>query len=258
MSKDISTILSAWEFDPDEMPVRIVAGDDGRDKIQTRVDLGLLQMELDGRPDGGRPEGKESLLDALEARVAEATSSGSVTDFELDAPECAALMREGVQYYQRYLAAFHLERYDLVARDTARNLRLFEFVRRHATRPFDKLQFDQYRPYVTMMHARAKALQALALNDHAEAIGAVDAGIAAIRVFLEEYDQATREADCMELGFLLRWRRELERDRPVGPLQRLEQQLAVAVELEDFEEAALVRDQLRRLRGEGVAPGQPA
>ena len=41
-------------------------------------------------------------------------------------------MREGVQYYHRYLAAFHLQRYDLVARDTARNLRLFAFVVKHA------------------------------------------------------------------------------------------------------------------------------
>ena len=41
-------------------------------------------------------------------------------------------MREGVQYYHRYLAAFHLQRYDLVVRDTERNLRLFAFVVRHA------------------------------------------------------------------------------------------------------------------------------
>ena len=33
-----------------------------------RIDLGLLQMELDGRPDGQRPHGFESLLDYYEAR----------------------------------------------------------------------------------------------------------------------------------------------------------------------------------------------
>ena len=47
-------------------------------------------------------------------------------------------MREGLQYYHRYLSAFHLERYDLVARDTARNLRLFAFVVKHAARQRDK------------------------------------------------------------------------------------------------------------------------
>ena len=53
----------------------------------------------------------------------------------------------------------------------------------------------------------------------------------------------------MELGFLLRWRREVEAERPVGPVERLEQQLALAVALEEYEEAARLRDQLQRLKG---------
>ena len=138
-------------------------------------------------------------------------------------------MREGLQYYHRYLAAFHLQRYDLVGRDTERNLRLFAFVVRHATRQRDKVEFDQYRPYVTMMHTRALALQALNGNDHRAALALIDDGIEAIRSFLRDYDQADREAECAELGFLLRWRREVERDRPTGPVERLEQQLALAV-----------------------------
>ena len=48
MSKDITAILDGWDYEPDELQVRIVAGDDGRDKIQMRIDLGLIQMELDG------------------------------------------------------------------------------------------------------------------------------------------------------------------------------------------------------------------
>ena len=55
MSKDITAILDGWDYDPDELQVRIVAGDDGRDKLQMRIDLGLIQMELSGRPDGSRP-----------------------------------------------------------------------------------------------------------------------------------------------------------------------------------------------------------
>ena len=62
MSKDISAILGGWDYEADELQVRIVAGDDGRDKVQMRVDLGLIQLELSGRPDGTRPEGFDSLL----------------------------------------------------------------------------------------------------------------------------------------------------------------------------------------------------
>lgn len=251
MSKDITAILSGWEYEADELQVRIVAGDDGRDKIQMRADLGLLQMELTGRPDGLRPEGFESQLDLLEARATEAEAAGR--EFALETRACQALMREGFQYYHRYLAAFHLQRYDLVARDTERNLRLFAFVVRYAARQRDKIQFDQYRPYVTMMRSRALAHQALAVNDHAKALAAIDEGIADIRQFLRDYEQGDNEVECMELGFLLRWRREVESERPVGPVERLEQQLALAVALEEYEEAARLRDQLQRLKGSALA-----
>jgi hypothetical protein len=179
-------------------------------------------------------------------------------EFALDSAACAALMREGVQYYHRYLAAFHLQRYDMVARDTERNLRLFAFVVRHASRQRDKAEFDRYRPYVTMMRARALGSEALARDDHATALAEIDRGIEGIRQFLKDYDLDDNEAECMELGFLLRWRREIEGSRPVGPAERLEQQLNLAVKLEDYEEAARLRDQLHRLRGQQVASGPGA
>jgi hypothetical protein len=247
LSKDISSILAGWDYDPDDVQVRIVAGDDGDEKIQMRVDLGLIQMEMSGRPDGTRPGGHESLLEELEEKARAEEAVGA--DFVLESSTCAALMREGVQYYHRYLAAFHLQRFDLVARDTSRNLRLFAFVVRHAKRQRDKIQFDQYRPYVTMMNVRARASQALARDDHRKALALIDEGVAAVRQFLRDYDQADREAECGELGFLLRWRREVESQRPSGPVERLEQQLELAVAREAFEEAARLRDQIRRLRG---------
>ena len=70
MSKDITNLLNEWMYEPDEVMVRIVPGEDGRSKIQLRVDLGLLQMEMDGRPDGVRPEGCESWLDYYEQYAA--------------------------------------------------------------------------------------------------------------------------------------------------------------------------------------------
>ena len=36
---------------------RKIVGEDGKEKLQVRLDLGLLQMELNGRPDGERPHG---------------------------------------------------------------------------------------------------------------------------------------------------------------------------------------------------------
>jgi hypothetical protein len=254
VSQDVSPLLSGWDFDPEEIQVRMIKGDDGRDKIQMRVDLGLLQMELSGRPDGQKPHGFESLLDYYEAR--HHTASGAGKEFSLDQGACASLMREGLQFYHRYLSTFHLRRYDLVARDTARNLRLFAFVVRHATRQRDKIEFDQYRPYVTMMQTRALALQALSRSDFTTALKQVDDGISRIRDFLREYHQEEREAQCAELNLLLGLRREIEQDRPTGPLERLEQQLELAITLENYEEAARLRDQIQQLKNPKIKQGR--
>ncbi len=250
MSQDINSIIAGWDFIPNEIQVRIITGDDGKEKIQMRIDLGLLQMELSGRPDGERPHGFESLLDYHEAREHTAATAGK--SFDLDHEACVHLMREGLQYYQRYLSAFHLQKYELVSRDTERNLRLFAFVVQHAARQRDKIEFDQYRPYVTMMRARALALEALRHGDFSRALSEIDDGIDRIHQFLREYHQEGNESQCAELGFLIRWRREVENDRPTGPVERLEQQLELAIALENYEEAARVRDQIRQLKGQAV------
>jgi hypothetical protein len=246
VSQDIQGILDDWEFEPDGLQVRIITGDDGTEKIQMRFDLGLIQMELDGRPDGKRPGGFISLFDLHEAKAREALASGA--PFSLSAEDCAMLMREGLQYYHRYLSAFHLERFELVERDTERNLRLFAFVGRYASRQKDKREFDQYRPYVQMMYTRARASQSLKKGEHRAALKRIDEGIKAIRRFLVDYQAEDREDGCSELRSLVNWRREIERQRPRGPLERLEQQLELSVELEDYEEAARIRDQIRRLQ----------
>jgi hypothetical protein len=229
------------------MQVRIIRGDDGREKLQVRIDLGLMQLEMDGRPDGQRPGDRDSLLDLIEAEARRLAAEGQ--DFSLEPDVCAELMREGVQYYHRYVALFHLKRYDLVARDTERNLRLFAFVVRHATRPRDRLLFDQYRPYVLMMLTRAQALPLLDRGEHRKALEQIDAGIEGIRQFLADYEQTDRADQCQELGLLLAWRQQVEKDQPVGPVERLEHQLELAVDTENYEEAARLRDQIRRLRG---------
>jgi len=251
LSKDITPILNGWDHEPEEFQVRIVAGLDGRDKLQRRIELGVMQMELSGRPDGERPFGYESLLEYHEAKAL-ATKAPDV--YELDSDACGELMLEGVQYYHRYLAAYHISRADLVVRDTTRNLRLFAFAVKHAVDRSDKVQFDQYRPYVLMIRARALGAEAMARNDHLASLRYLDEGIEAIRAFLREYDQEEDEIQCRELSRLKRIRREVEQMRTLGPAERLEQQLELAVTHEKYEEAARIRDQIARLKGVSPAP----
>jgi hypothetical protein len=254
VSRDISYLLRQWPFESEEFQVRSIVGDGGRELIQVRLDLGLIQMELAGRPDGALPDGFESLLEKFTHLAEEATAKGQ--GYKLNHDDCALLMREGVQYYYRYYAAFHLKRFEVVIRDTERNLRLFDFVVEHATRKRDKLLFDQYRPYVTMMRSRAMAFQFLEKDDYRAALESVDEGIVAIRSFLRKYDHQEGETQCSELEFLLRWREELEKEKPKGPVDELRQQLDLAVSVEDYEEAAKLRDQIQRLETDGSSHGR--
>lgn len=257
MSKDISKAIDGWPFQPNEISVRLVEGDDDREKVQLRLDLGLLQMEVDGRPDGLRPYDCESLLDYFEAKQNKHDKANpDAAAFELEPDDCEPLLREGIQYYHRYLSFWHLERYDACARDTKRNLRLLSFVRKHARRDRDKLQFDRWRPYLLMMHARSLATPLLDGEDFDQAINLVDEGIAQIREFLDEYDQTEHADQCSELTQLITWREEIVKQQAddLGEteddqLVTLRTELQSAIDAEQFEEAARIRDEIHRLGG---------
>jgi hypothetical protein len=254
MSKDISKILNEWPYEADEVLVRLVPGEDGRRKLQLRVDLGILQMEMDGRPDGVKPEGCESWLDYYEQRQRTHDEFHPETPpFVLRPDDCARLWREGVQYYHRYLSFWHLDLYDLCARDTQRNLRLFAFVRAFAEEDRLKMQFDQWRPYVLMMHTRAMAMPMVLKKAYREAFRVIETGIESIREFLEEYNQGHRAEECVELVSLEHWRDELlaheeaaAAAEPKSKIQILRQKLERAIAAEEFEEAAKLRDDIRK------------
>jgi hypothetical protein len=257
VSRDITRILEGWDFEPDQVSVRIIIGEDGREKIQMRLDLGLMQMAVDGRPDGYRPEGCDSWLEYyIQRQQKQESANPDARPPMLESADCEKLLREGIQYYHRYLSFWHLKRYELCARDTNRNLKLFKFVRDHARHERDRRQFDQWRPYVTMMHTRAVATPLAEMGDFEAALKAIEAGISGIKRFLEEYEQGERAGQCVELSHLERWREELlaQNPRPAitqapDPLTQLRERLAVAIAEERFEEAAQIRDEIRRLPG---------
>jgi hypothetical protein len=258
MSNDISSLLNEWIFEPDDILVRTLTGDDGRNKIQLRVDLGILQMEMDGRPDGLRPEGFESWLDFFEHQSLKHDENyPDGPSLELSVEECANLWRESVQYYHRYLSFWHLGMYELCSRDTARNLRLFSFVRSHVTDDRLKIQFDQWRPYSIMMHTRSVATPLLNEKAFTDGLRVIESGIDAVRDFLEEYNQTQKADECVELVGLERWRNEIisQEEQAVATLPKskivlLRRKLEEAVADEQFEEAARLRDEIRDLSEE--------
>ena len=91
VNRDIREILDSWEFDPEKVNARWIEGEDGKRKIQLRLDLGVLQMEMTGRPDGKRPEGYASLVHKY--RAIEKKSDFEIPDIKLGAKECMLLQK---------------------------------------------------------------------------------------------------------------------------------------------------------------------
>jgi hypothetical protein len=266
VSQDIDPILRDWPYRPDEVTVRLIDGDEGRRKIQLRLDLGVLQLEIDGRPDGRRIHDCDSWFEYHQRRQREHDAAHpDDAPYLLEPEDCAELLREGVQYYHRYICFWHLQRYELCARDTLRNLRLFAFVREHARNDRDKLQFDQWRPYVTMMHARAVATPLVELEQWDAAAGVLDAGIRGIERFLEDYDQSEKAQQVGELQFLRQWKEEIvsriespgdteAETRTAAPTAitdraaELRSKLKRAIIEERYEDAARLRDEIDHLK----------
>ena len=206
MSQDIRPILAGWEFDPDRVQVRIIAGDDGPEKIQMRIDLGLMQMEVERPARRRAAAGLRVAAGVLRGREHAGGRRGRRRS-RSGRKSARCLMREGLQYYHRYLSAFHLERYDW-SRGTPRGTSdSSPSSVKHAVRQRDRIEFDRYRPYVEMMHHRARASQALRAGRSPRGARARSTtGIKAIRRFLADYRQEDHEGECSELQFLLQWR----------------------------------------------------
>ncbi len=244
-SKDITPVLKSWEYEAGTINVRKVSGIDGSPKLQMRLDLGLLQMEMDGRPDGDKPHGRESLLDFYEEQLRDHTrKTGTEMGFQLTSEQCQALREEAVMYYHRYLSLFVLEEFSGVVRDTDRNLRVLDICGKFATDEQDRLILEQYRPYITMMNARAAASIHVEAKRFGDALKAVDDGMEKIRDFYERFGQEEAFAKSSEARVLKRLSRDIQRKLPVDPVERLRRRLDRAVREERYEDAAKLRDEI--------------
>jgi len=248
-SHDLRRILAGWEYEPNQITVRKIMGDDGTVKIQMRLDLGVLQMEVSGRPDGTRPHGLESLLAYHEHRLADYLDrNGTDLGFELTPEECQALREEAVQYYHRYLAEFVLEDFQGVERDTARNLRVLDLCRGYARDEQDRGMLEQYRPYLIMMNTRAQVHLALRKGSFKHALGLVDAGLTRINDVLLEAGQEELFQEATEVAILQSLRQEIAARLPADPMQKLQDDLQRAVDEERYEDAIVLRERMEAMR----------
>ncbi|MEA3188749.1 MAG: hypothetical protein QOD99_2579, partial [Chthoniobacter sp.] len=223
MSLDLNDLLRDWPHEPGQIKVRKILGGDGKEKIQLRIDLGLIQMEIHGRPDGTRPHGYESLLAYHRAMAKEKEDLNET--YTLSQDDCSDLQQEGIQYYHRYISLFQLNDFPSVVRDTQRNLDLFNFVLEHAEREELATSFEQFRPYVIMMNTRAKASIELEREDFVAAVRQIERGREKIVDVFSERNTPEALGSSPEIAFLDEWLEEVRAKRPLSKLEIMQREM---------------------------------
>jgi len=251
MAEDITRILKSWPYNP-ENSIRKIINPEGTEKIQVRVDQGafqgILQMELDGRPDGTRPHNKSFALDFYKESLQNFISEKETAEgFSLSQKMCKELFDESRRLYERYVFLLQIQDYDRVIRDTERNMDVFRFVNRYARRQDDRLNLEKWWPYILRIHAVARVMIAAQDEDYDSALKIID-GVRDKLLNLEEMDaEEFRLERKRSLQALEELADELASKRPLSLLEKLRQDLDEAVEEEDFEKAAEIRDRIQEL-----------
>ncbi|MCC7085311.1 MAG: UvrB/UvrC motif-containing protein [Pirellulales bacterium] len=235
--KDIDNLLANWPYQPGDVMARVVKASDGREVLQMRIDLGVMQLEVDGRPDGARPQGAETYFDYLLSLV---IHKGD--DFVLTVEQCAEADREFVQFYHRRICWLTLRRFRKAVKDADHTLGFMDFAKQHSPDEEWTLSHEQYRPFVLFHRIQAAALAVLEDQGPEAAIGEINRGLDRFRSLFEEYDAGERFDDDELVKRLVELQDSLRNHYKVG--RTLDEQLADAVAAEQYELAAKLRDKI--------------
>ncbi len=257
MGRDLTAMLHEWPYDPDQT-MRIIVAEDGRSVLQVRLPLGIEQYELTGRPDGSRPFDRESVVAEMHDRLQTYRElHGTDADFELSHDDCVLLQNEGVLYYYRYLLLFQLNDFVRVTADTEHNLQVCALLESYCESEEDRNAVLQYKPYILRMNAMARAMASVHehMKEAAEQIlnGAIDE----IEAMEELESPAFQFERIRSLNYLRSALKQIDERQSTGPdsagpestnpRERLESELEKAIEDEEYEKAAQLRDQIRKL-----------
>jgi hypothetical protein len=198
---DLREFLSSWPYAPDHN-VRLESGNNGRPILLVRQPMGLEQYEVDGRPDGQRPHGMESAFAFQLDRLATAKRADAEEAFRLSAGDCTDLLNEGTIYYYRFVNFFRVQEWAGAERDTARTLRLIEFVKRYGEHEEDRIQLEQWRANVTRIHVAARAIVLLRRGWYAKALRLIRGTIGDIEGIVAEFEDGAPEAEKLAVALV--------------------------------------------------------
>ncbi len=218
---DLTTFFSQWPLGPDHDVARMVTASDGRELIQVRIEMGLLQLEVSGRPDGR-------------------SSAFATAESAVDADTAEDLLHEaGLHDYRGHLL-LALSRHEQAIQDA-------EHVIRCATAARDVAPQDA----LNEAHRRGCTLRARAAAEAAAAAGRKDLAKLAIERGLTDLTNVVSEShydSCNEV-LLLRGMRDVLTPRlPSSQREELRHRLRDAIDHENYELAAILRNELRQMK----------
>ncbi len=237
--QNIDGALRDWAYQPGVISARTIAGEDDRQVLQMRIEMGVLQMELTGRPDGERPDGEETYLDIL---IQRSLRDGEA--FELTEDECFEVDREFLQFYHRRICLLALREFEGAVRDADHTLALMDLALEHSPDADWSLSHEQYRPFVLFHRTQAVALQRIQASDPAAAIEEINGGLKRMRGIFSAMDVDDRFDEDPLVGQLVELKESLRQEHSVG--KTLAEQLADAIAAEQYERAAELRDKISR------------
>lgn len=210
-------------------------------------------MNLEGRPDGKRPNGFESFYEFLLSRLDEhVMAHGTDDSFKLSPDACTRLHLEALQYHHRYICLLQLEEHQAVETRLPP-----QPVRVRLRRALCQLRRDGLEPAAvssTITHDSHPGTrdppaprQASKQSDRGDRMG-----IQMLNEFYTEMDRQDLRDHSLEIESLENWLTEVKSiptsRRKLSKREQLEQQLSEAVSNEEYERAARIRDQIRSLR----------
>jgi hypothetical protein len=255
MRRDMDEAIQGWPYEPEpgEVIAREIQARDGRTVLQIRVELGVLQLEVNGRPDGTRPHGFATYYDYLRYRASGRGQAGgrTSTSWRMSQDHCIEADREFVQFYHRRVAWLALMRYDRALRDADHTLALMDLVAEHGINDEYIATHERFRGLVLFHRSQAAAALALERRRPEEAIDIVREGITQLARHQDQWfagrdpdpDESPDQTLIEQLEIL-----EQEIRKNFAVEKTLREQLDEAVAREDYENAARLRDQIRRKR----------
>ena len=214
-------------------------------KIRVVTQGGTFYLDVDGRPDGA-----ESMLPKFLAQKAQ-PGSGDFGEFMLDDFDVQRLSEEAFLYRLRREYFFKVGDHHRAIRDVNIGIQIIELITAHASNPELSSFFLQFRPDQEIFKLTAEARLAIKQKDYSLARERLEYAARFIREFED------RHSEVFPQGWLEKRLEQIKKvyddigkmwEDDLSPLKNsspsLEKRMQTAIELEDYERAALFRDMI--------------